>query len=77
MKPFGKFKKMILNIGGIVTDTEDHKGKPWQGKEGRLLETTLANLGIDLFEDCLNIPAIACYPGDSKLNLPYQTYIFQ
>lgn len=62
MAPFGKFKKKILNIGEAPGETEDKTGKPWQGKVGRLLKETYASMGIDLFEDCLNINAAMCRP---------------
>ena len=62
MKPFGNFKKGILNIGEAPGEAEDQKGKPWQGKTGRLLQKTYRELGIDLFEDCLNINACFCRP---------------
>ena len=66
MEPFGNFKKGILNIGEAPGAREDARGKPWQGKTGRLLEKVYKELGIDLFEDCLNINAVHCRPVDSK-----------
>lgn len=66
MKPFGNFKKKILNIGEAPGEAEDRTGKPWQGKVGKLLERTYASLGIDLFEDCVNINAVLCRPTDLK-----------
>ncbi len=68
MKPFGNFKKRILNIGEAPGEDEDFKGKQWQGKVGRVLKSTYRRLGIDLFEDCLNINSINCRPTDSKGN---------
>ena len=68
MKPFGNFKKGILNIGEVPGQTEDERGKQWQGKSGRLLKRTYAKFGIDLFEDCLNINAINCRAIDNKGN---------
>ena len=68
MKPFGNFAKGILNIGEAPGETEDTRGKQWQGKTGRLLQKTYRRLGIDLFEDCLNINAVNCRPVDSKGN---------
>lgn len=62
MKAFGNFKKGILNIGEAPGDMEDRAGKQWQGKAGKLLEQTYKKLGIDLFEDCLNINAVNCQP---------------
>lgn len=68
MEPFGNFRKGILNVGEAPGETEDRKGKQWQGKEGRRLQQEYARLGIDLFEDCLNINAINCRPTDKKGN---------
>ena len=68
MKPFGKFKKGILNIGEAPGEMEDRGGKQWQGKSGQLLERTYKQLGIDLFEDCLNINACNCRPIESNEN---------
>jgi len=62
MAPYGKFKKGILNIGEAPGEVEDSRGKPWQGKTGRLLQRTYDSLGIDLFEDCLNTNACLCRP---------------
>jgi len=66
MAPFGKFKKGILNIGEAPGEVEDRVGKPWQGKTGKLLQQTYKDLGIDLFEDCLNINSIICRPSDKN-----------
>ena len=68
MKPFGNMKKGILNIGEAPGGTEDEKGKQWQGKMGKVLENMYGNLGIDLFEDCLNINAVNCRPMDKSGN---------
>ena len=68
MEPYGNFKKRILNIGEAPGETEDRKGKPWQGKAGKLLQQTYEELGIDLFNDCLNINAVHCRPTDKEGN---------
>lgn len=68
MEPFGNFKKRILNIGEAPGEAEDKIGKPWQGRVGKLLDRTYKSLGIDLFEDCLNLNAVACRPTDLKGN---------
>lgn len=62
MKPYGNFKKGIMNIDEAPGETEDKKGKQWQGKSGKVLKNTYAKLGIDLFDDCININAINCRP---------------
>lgn len=68
MVPYGNFKKGILNIGEAPGEFEDKKGLPWQGRTGRLLQETYKKLGIDLFEDCLNINSVSCRPMDSSEN---------
>jgi len=64
--PFGKFKKGIMILGEAPSETEDRAGQPWRGKAGRLLEKTLANLGVDLFEDCVSINSCNCRPPDNR-----------
>jgi len=68
MKPFGNFKKKIMNIGEAPGEVEDRVGKPFQGKTGRLLQETYKKLGIDLFEDCINLNACYCRPTDGEGN---------
>lgn len=68
MKAFGNGKLGILNVAEGPNEEEDKKGKQWQGKVGRKLKVTYRRLGIDLFEDCLNINAVNCRPIDSKGN---------
>jgi len=72
MKPFGNFQKGILNIGESPGEVEDQRNKPWQGKTGRLLQKTYRRLGIDLFEDCLNINAVNCRPKDNRIPTNYE-----
>jgi uracil-DNA glycosylase family 4 len=66
MSPYGDFKKKILNIGEAPGDVEDAKGRPWQGKTGKLLYRMYKSVGIDLFEDCLNVNAVNCHPTDKQ-----------
>lgn len=68
LNPFGNFKKKILIIGEAPGVEDDREGKPWQGKTGRLLQSSLRNIGIDLFEDCLTTYAIKCRPTDEDNN---------
>jgi DNA polymerase len=60
--PCGDYKKQILNIGEMPDEISDNAGTPFQGKTGRLLQRTYKNLGIDLFEDCINTYAVNCRP---------------
>ena len=66
MESFGNFKKKILNIGEAPGEMEDYNGKPWQGKAGKALQRMYRGLGVDLFEDCLNINAVRCRPLDNE-----------
>lgn len=65
MKPFGNFKKGILNIGEFPGSIEDRRGKPWQDRDSTRLHKLYQELGIDLIEDCLNIYAVQCHPLDT------------
>ena len=66
IQPYGNFNKRILILGEAPGSTEDERGKPWQGKTGRLLKRTCSKLGIDLFEDCISINAVNCRPSGNK-----------
>ncbi len=66
MEPYGAFKKKIMIIGEAPGEKEDHNGKPWQGKTGRLLQRTLESLGIDLFEDCVSLNSVNCRPPENR-----------
>jgi len=66
MRASGNFKKGILNIGEAPGAVEDTRGTPFQGKAGKLLQKWYEKLGIDLFEDCLNVDAVHCRPVDGN-----------
>lgn len=66
MEPYGRFRMGIMNIGEAPGETEDRRGKPWQGKAGRMLQRAYRELGVDLFKDCLNMNAVNCRPTTSK-----------
>jgi uracil-DNA glycosylase family 4 len=68
MKPFGNFKKGIMNIGEFPTELDDERGQQWQGKEGRILKRAYEKLRIDLFEDCINLNAVNCAPDEKHTN---------
>lgn len=72
MQPYGEFKKGILNIGESPGEVEDKSGMPFQGRTGKLLQRTYRRLGIDLFEDCLNINAVNCRPLDNETPSNFQ-----
>lgn len=62
MQPYGGYKQRIINIGESSGQEEDEQGVPWVGKVGRILQRTYRRLGIDLFEDCLNVNSVSCRP---------------
>ncbi len=66
MEPYGNFNKGIMVIGEAPNELEDTRGKPWQGPAGRALQAACKRLGISLFEDCINVNAVACCPMDKK-----------
>ncbi|OQC75328.1 MAG: DNA polymerase I [Spirochaetes bacterium ADurb.Bin001] len=68
MKPYGKFEKGIMVIGEAPSEEADEKGKPWQGKNGRIIHRKFKQLGIDLFEDCVSLYTVNCRPIDEKGN---------
>jgi uracil-DNA glycosylase len=72
MKSYGNFRKHILVIGEAPGELEDIRGLPWQGKTGKLLQQTCKELGVDLFEDCLNINAVNCHPKANKTPVNYE-----
>lgn len=72
MQPSGGFKKRILNVGSINNAIEDQQGTQWQGSSSTYLKRAYERLGIDLYEDCLNINAINCFPGTNVVNLQQQ-----
>jgi uracil-DNA glycosylase family 4 len=70
MEPYGNFKKKVMIIGETPSDRDDRNGKPWQGKTGRLLEKTLEEIGIDLFDDCVSLNSVNCITPENRLPLP-------
>lgn len=72
MEAFGNFNKGILNIGEFPEGVDDQRGQPWQGKAGRELARTYKKIGIDLFEDCLNINAVNCHSPKGRSPIPFQ-----
>lgn len=61
MKPFGNFKKGIMNIGACPEEVDDSCGKPFHGRDGKTIKTAYHRMGIDLFEDCINLNAVNCF----------------
>ena len=70
--PHGHGKKGILIIGEAPGTVEDRRNLPWQGQSGRLLEKTLAQLGVNLFEDCVSVNAVNCRPPNNRAPKPFE-----
>lgn len=66
MPPWGDFRKKLLTVGEGPGKTEDRVGRPWQGRTGRLLDRTLAELGVDLERDALSTNSVICRPQDER-----------
>lgn len=66
MKPYGNFKKGIMNIGNCPELVDDQSGKPFQGADGRSIKNVYRSMGIDLFEDCVNLNAVNCFAADKE-----------
>ena len=71
MKPFGNFKKGILNLGEAPGEIEDKRGKQWQGKTGRLLQKTYYRHPLSYRYRC-QIPGLARTesPGHRRQRMP-------
>jgi uracil-DNA glycosylase family 4 len=66
MPPFGDFQKQIMIVGEAPGETEDKRGKPWQGRAGNVIKDALDELGIDLFKDCISLNAVNCRPPKNR-----------
>lgn len=66
MPPWGQNRKQIFCIGEAPGETDDKRGKPWQGKAGQRLQSELRKLGIDLERDCLSFHSANCRPPNNR-----------
>ncbi|MFW6272192.1 MAG: uracil-DNA glycosylase family protein [bacterium] len=68
MEPYGRFKKKIMVIGTSPDFEDDKRGKPLQGKGGKLLSKTFRKFKINTLEDCVVLNSVNCRPISSKSN---------
>lgn len=61
----GKGAKRILLLGEAPGEHEDQRGKHFIGKEGQLLERSLARFGVSMRQDCWLTNALICHPKDN------------
>jgi DNA polymerase len=59
-------------VGEGPGETEDSKGKPWQGRAGRLLQGALRSLSLDLARDCVSLNAVNCRPPNNRTPTGYE-----
>lgn len=63
----GEGRRKILVVGEAPGETEDEQGKPFIGKAGQLLQRSLSDLQVDLFQDCWVTNSAICRPKDNEL----------
>lgn len=66
MAPFGEFRRDIMVIGEGPGETEDKRGKPWQGRAGNVIKDALSDLDIDLYRDCVSLNSVNCRPPKNR-----------
>jgi DNA polymerase len=67
MPVYGEGRRKILLVGEAPGETEDRLGRPFVGKSGDRLRSTLADLSVDMDRDCWRYNAVICRPPDNKL----------
>lgn len=73
MQPTGNFKKKIIIIGTAPEERDDRRGMAFQNANAAFLKRTLAELDVDMFEDCLLTYAYHCYnPKEDFEPSPYE-----
>jgi uracil-DNA glycosylase family 4 len=63
----GQGKRQILIVGEAPGATEDQRGVQFCGESGALLESTLADLGLDMRKDCWITNSVICRPPKNDL----------
>jgi len=66
MEPFGEGKLGITIVGESPGRDEDRLGRPFIGRSGQLLKSSLELAGIVLDRDCFITNAFQCRPPDNK-----------
>lgn len=72
MQPHGENRRRVMVVGEGPGETEDERGKPWQGKAGRFLQDALRDLGIDLARDCVSANSVNCRPPSNRTPTGYE-----
>lgn len=65
--PFdGKGKRKILIVGEAPGSEEDREGKPLVGPTGKMLESYLAEFGVEMRRDCWLTNSAICHPPGNR-----------
>ena len=57
----GNGDKGILIIGGMVSEREESRGRPFSDLPSLYLQDELAKIGIDMRRDCWLVHSVQCY----------------
>ncbi len=71
---YGRGKKKILIVGEMPSGTDDEKGRHFSGKTGERLRAELADLGVDLKDDCWTTTALICHADFRDVKPPMVEY---
>lgn len=63
---YGLGKAGIMFIADAPSKREDHSGKPMKGHTAKFLEKVVRKAGFDLYEDCVKVNAVCCWPGKDR-----------
>lgn len=70
MLPYGNRKSRVLIVGEAPGETEDEQDRPFVGKAGQYLRSTLQGIGVDMDKDALTCNALCCRPPANKIEDP-------
>jgi len=62
IKPYGQGAKRVLVVGEAPGVEEDEQGRPFVGKSGLFLRSSLKRIGVDLDRDAWTTNALICRP---------------
>jgi len=66
MEPYGDGDLGIFIVAEAPCQDEDRLGRPLVGESGRLLNETLAELGISMDRDCIRSNVLQCHPPANR-----------
>ncbi|MFZ5803051.1 MAG: uracil-DNA glycosylase [Candidatus Omnitrophota bacterium] len=66
----GNFNSKVVLIGEAPGENEDHEGKAFVGRAGKLLDRLLLELGFDTNRDALIMNVVKCRPPENRAPKP-------